>query len=190
MSPPSPFGLKESQLLLAQVLHDVVSLFTSLSAGIDLVQDTQSDVWDLVKHVKGQLYVQIRLIRFLLTPGDGNKNEAFQLLLDYGNAMNIQVSGSIAQLPKIMANLGFWLMKQCRTHEGGHLHLNGLRLEITSDFVRGASREDELLQQGGYCLCAPESYAVYIFQLLQQKEVKVKLTRNPGSLFLELLPRS
>jgi len=172
------FRFKEAQLLLSQVIHDLISLFTSLSAGIDYAQETKGEIWDLVKKTKEQLYAQISIFRFVFSAGEGNLEEANKVIKHFGKAFDIEVKGHIQEQPKIGLAMALWLVKQAKNRQGTSLAFDQEKLVLSSPHLFPFSDKDEVLKGTRRFQSCQESYAGYISSLVALHGKKISISRS------------
>ena len=185
MSTPA-FGLKETQLLFSQIIHDLISLFTSLSTGIDFAQDTQGEVWELVKRAKDQLYAKISLFRFIFSTGEGNVQDASKMIHHFGKAFNIEIKGNISENPKLVLALAVWLVKQTKNPQGVALIFDATKLTLSSPHPLTSAEQDEVLQGTRCFQSCQESYAGYIASLLLLHKKRLSISRSFTEVCIEV----
>ena len=180
------FGFKEAQLLLSQIIHDVISLFISLSAGIDFAQDTQGDAWDLVKKTKDQMYAQISLFRFVFGSGEGNLQDANKIIDHFGKAFGIDIKGTIKESPKIWLALTLWLVKQIKSRQGALLTFDAKKVILSSAHFISSVDQDEVLKGMRRFHSCQESYAAYSACLLFTSHKALFISRSSTEVSIEL----
>lgn len=190
MTPVEHF-MKDTQFLLSQVLHDLISPFTSLSAGLDILSETNGEIWQLIKSSRDQLYNQLILFRFIFNYTEGSCEEAKQILFtfsSYANSLGIKIEGDLSSLPKITICLGLWMIKQCRPRTGGTLYLDKSPyfLQLVSNYILPPTHEENVLQNGASEQIIKESYAAYAYRLLLMYEKKASIQRTPESVSILL----
>lgn len=187
MSAPE-FGLKETQLLFSQIIHDLISLFTSLSTGIDFAQDTQGEVWELVKKAKDQLYAKISLFRFVFGIGEGNPQDANNMIQHFGKAFNIEIEikNPMNENPKLVLALALWLAKQTKNSQGATLIFDTKKLTLSSPHPFISAEQDDVLQGIRCFQSCQESYAGYIASLLLLHKKKLFISRSFTEVCIEV----
>lgn len=178
--------LKETQLLLAQILHDAIGSFTALSTGIDLLKSNDDEIWDLTIKSKEELSLQLILMRFIFSYGEGSVQEANELLQTYARKQKIKFQGNITQNSKLMLGLGFWLIKQNYARTSVRLSMEDQCLTLASEQIRDLREETLVLQNMKRSQSPSESYASYLAQLAQVYKKRIVLQRTPKTLVLTL----
>lgn len=184
MNPEKCLSLNAVQNIFAQVLHDFISHFTPLSAGMEMLTSLQDPAWHVIQESKNQMYAQINLIRFLFGPGMGTNKEAQNLTKQYMEHTNISIDGSIGCYPKITAGLALWMSKQVYGSTS-RLYIDNKGLSIQSEYVRQDAAEDAALLTG-QCIHSPRiGYALYLFHLTQMEKINLSVHRNPTHLSVQ-----
>lgn len=193
-------SLKGTQLLLSQILHDLISPFSALSAGMDLLSNHQgknNDLIGLIQVSKDQLCVRLALFRSLFGyTKSGLDNETYPLLKDYLKEMKIVLPLTIPSdiSPKIIANCCFWLTKQAIS-KGGSLEFQAqgpyrLDISLVTTDIRENSSEDPVLLGHELPASPQTSYAYYLWGLLRQSALQANLQRSRQRLTLSLTTQS
>lgn len=182
-------SLKNSQILLSQVLHDFISLFTALSAGIDLVNNHPEEIWPLVYQSQKRLNVYIHLVRFIFSPGEGVTEEAQRILLEYGSFFSIGIRGAIKEHCKLMLGLCFWLTKQCQNRPDSLLIISDNSLVFSAPVMRSHLEEDHMLQYGGTCRGPQDSYSHYLHALAAEQQIQIRVMRGANRTEISLVSR-
>jgi len=180
------FGFKEAQLLLSQIIHDLISLFTSLSAGIDFAQDTQGEVWELVKKTKDQMYAQISLFRFVFGAGEGNLQDANKIIDHFGKAFDVEIKGTIKEYPKIWLALTLWLVKQIKIRQGSILTFETKKIILSSTHLIRSCEQDDIVKGVRRFHSCQESYAGYSACLLFMDNKALFISRSSTEVSIEL----
>lgn len=105
----SSYSLKGLQILLSQILHDLISPFSALSAGLDLPLKDRNEMESFMQEAKKRLHLQLILFRFIFSDSEGSMGEAIKIVQSYAQLSGIEVSGESQLLPKIFVLSAFWL---------------------------------------------------------------------------------
>lgn len=183
-------SLDEIQLLFSQVLHDLISPFSSLSAGMDIVTHSQDEIWDLVNQAKHQLYIQLILSRCIFSYGEGSYAEGEKLIVQYAESLEIGIQGKMPeQIPlKLCVGLAFWLIKQAKPRSDNILswEKGNYLLHLSGSGVKKNLKEEHVLQDGALTQSPQESYAMYLYRLLRHYGYKANTNRTSDSLSLKI----
>lgn len=177
------------QLLIAQILHDAIGPFTALSTGIDLLKVDEDEIWNLTVKSKDELSLQLVLMRFIFSYGEGNVQEANSLLKAYAKSQDIKIQGVITQNPKLVLGLSFWLIKHNNyPRTPARLAIEDQCLTLATEKFRETKEEIAILQNMRSPQNPSESYAFYLAQLVQSAHKRIVLQRTPQTLVLSLSP--
>jgi hypothetical protein len=182
------FSFRETQLLLSQMLHDLISPFSSLSAGLDFAMEGkgQGEMEELIRRSKMQMKTQLMLFRLLFSYGEDVMEADLSVLHTYGKVAGIRFEGTFLGPNKVAIGLGFWMTQQVRDRSGSLLSFQGQEARLQTPALRLSSREDEILQNGLEALLPQESYASYLYHLLQEQHKQAVVKRTNGHLSVSL----
>jgi hypothetical protein len=173
------------QYLISQILHDCISPFTSLSAGIDFIALPPGEIGSLIHLAKDQLQSCLTLYRFIFSHGEGTIKESAQLIHQYGEAFQIQIQGTVMQFPKLTAALVLWLTKQCMQRNQAIIYLEPV-LQLQGSLIKPSLSDEQVLQKGAQSVQLKDSFAHYIHQLLLAHHQTLTLERHTDTLQLIL----
>lgn len=171
----------------------MISPFSALSTGLDLVEGKTDDLWPLICQSRDHLYAQMVIIRFIFSYGEGSYEEAVHGCNLYAKSLGITVQGALptAQgMPyKIVVALAFWMMKQHRSVNGPAVLQWSDRtpfIHFSSPCIKEVSKDDEILQLGAAPSSPQETLALYVYNLLEKYKKKIVLTRKKGVIELDI----
>ena len=185
-------SLYKTQLLISQILHDMISPFSALSTGLDLVEGKTDDIWPLICQSRDHLYAQMVMLRFIFSYGEGSYEESLQACTLYSKSLGITLQGtppkdSVAY--KLSVALGFWVMKHHRSGSGLALlewgEPNSL-IQFHSSCIKDVPKDDSILELGGAISSPQETFAAYIHILLENYHKKITLVRKQGFIKLSI----
>jgi hypothetical protein len=164
----------------------MISPFSALSTGLDLVEGKTDDLWPLICQSRDHLYAQMVMLRFVFSYGEGSYEEAIQGCTLYGKALGITLDGILPweKVPcKLLVALAFWLMKQHRLANGvATLQWSEVNpfLRFSSPSIKEISKEDEIVQKGTPPRSPQETLAAYVHTLLGKYHKSLTLCRKQG----------
>jgi hypothetical protein len=172
--------------LMAQVVHDLISAFTSLSAGLDLGPDPQ--LWPLVNSARNQLQALLCLMRFLFGSSDGQAQEAQELLNGYAKGMKVALTGVLHSPTRLHVGLGFWLLRQVRPTQQGTLVLGAQGMTLYGNGLRLGQEDLPVLQTGLSAQSPRSSYAYYLAFLAQEAGLSICVQEAQDRIDLVVAP--
>ncbi len=183
MAPRSPLSINALQHLVSQILHDLITHFTSFSLGVDHITSLQDPMWQTVHKAKNQMYEQINLVRYLFMSGMGVGKDAQALLHSYVAGINIEIKGTIDQHPRMTCGLAWWLSKQIYGSKTGQIVIQKNCLSIHADHVRqDVGNEDTILETGQPSANPREGVAWYVFHLASLADQSLSVHRQDRQL--------
>jgi hypothetical protein len=186
--------LKAAQALVSQILHDLISPYSALSTGLDIVSDHKGDLWKMMLLSKDQMGVLLSLFRAIFATGDLPVSET-QRLLNQWMEDRFQLQNPIPDqmlilYPKVVLGLILWLTQQSVTRKGT------LDIKMTSQTVvflfhsagfRQEPVQDLILQTGCQEPVPQQSYAYFVYLLLKEQNLKVQVRRQEKSLEVHIM---
>jgi hypothetical protein len=189
------YAFHELQMLCSQLLHDLISPFSAISTGVDLLCEQSIDDKDLIQMIhssKNQL--QERLLLFRIIFGYGNQDhEVINVFKDYLKEINVKHEIHVLPhcCPKFLITAGFWLTKQISYKQGlleVHQSETALELTISQATLRDNKTEDEIVM-GSRTVSSPrETYASYLRQMIESKKLQLEIQRSENKMTLLISP--
>jgi hypothetical protein len=187
------FSLKEVELFLSQVLHDLISPFSALSAGVDLLMDIpeQEELISLLHCSKQQLSARLSFFRALFGYG-GQDSETLRLLESHLSEQQVTYDWTQTPMTKALMALCFWASKQLAS-KTGHVTVRCIEeeyvIEISDVRLRHVTSEDAILLGEALPTSPRDTYAFFTKMLLMAEDRQLSLYRSSDSLKLSLKKR-
>lgn len=166
---------KTQQCLVSQVLHDVISGFTAVAAGIDF--GPQGDLWDMVVSAKTQLHHLLCLLRFAFSTSEGTAQDAHAVLSGYAVAHDITLHGQVhTDSIKLTLAAALWMGKHRHPGRPTDLILAPHGITGCGAFFAPSDRTATLLSCPAPARSPQESYACYLADLAQRAGYRIQWT--------------
>lgn len=186
------FSLTEVSGLVAQMMHDLISPFSAISAGIEMTPQPGDEIWQLITRSKCQLTGLLEVFRDLF----GSSKLSFvetEILLKHiltdRFSFSMSSNALIEVYPRIALGLCFWLVRQAISKRGSIVVNNTseyVEFVLSGTNILPSSKQDTVLMRGETATSGAEFYAYFLYQLLQEAILQVKIVRSVQNITVRL----
>ncbi|ETZ06858.1 hypothetical protein P618_200970 [Holospora obtusa F1] len=186
------FSLSDVTGLIAQMMHDLISPFSAISAGIEMMPPPGDEVWTLIFRSKQQLIELLEIFRDFFGSQSPSVSDAKILLKRIFKDQficNMPSDALIEVYPRITFGLCFWLVKQAVSKKGTIEIRNTpqhIVFSLTQTVILPNCKQDIILMQGKPATSGAEFYAYFVYQLLKEAFLQVHVIRSNQGIILHL----
>ena len=186
--------LRAAQALVSQILHDLISPYSALSTGLDIVSDHKGELWKMMILSKNQMGVLLSLFRAIFATGDLPISET-QRLLDQWLEDRFQLQNPVPDqmlglYPKVVLGIIFWLTQQSMVRKGSlGIRMTSLAVifSLQSGGIKQDTNQDLILEEGCAEPVPQQSYSYFIYLLLKDQDLRVRVYRKETILEVHVL---
>jgi hypothetical protein len=186
--------LRAAQALVSQILHDLISPYSALSTGLDIVSDHKGELWKMMILSKNQMGVLLSLFRAIFATGDLPISETQRLLNqwleDRFQLQNPVPDQMLALYPKVVLGIIFWLTQQSMVRKGSlgiRMTPRAVIFSLQSVGIKQDASQDLILEEGCAEPVPQQSYAYFIYLLLKDQDLRVRVYRKETILEVHVL---
>ncbi|GAJ45776.1 hypothetical protein HE1_00085 [Holospora elegans E1] len=186
------FSLSEVTGLVAQMMHDLISPFSAISAGIEMTPSPGDEVWALIFRSKQQLTELLEIFRDFFgseTPSIADAKLLLKRIFKDKFTCVMPSDALIEVYPRITLGLCFWLVKQAVSKKGAieiHNTPQHIIFSLAETTILPSCRQDLILMQGKPATSGVEYYAYFVYQLLKEAYLQVHVIRSNQGIVLHL----
>ncbi|PPE03811.1 hypothetical protein [Holospora curviuscula] len=189
------FSVSEVSGLVAQIIHDLISPFSAISAGIEMTPSPGDEVWPLILRSKQQLAELLEIFRDFFGSEALSVHQTKMLLkrMFRDRFTCVMPSDALIEVyPRIGLGICFWLVRQAISKKGSieiHNTPKHIIFSLTNTTVLPTCHQDLVLMQGHHPNSGTEYYAYFVYTLLQEAYLQIHIARSTQGLVLHLKSR-